>query len=118
MARRSADQIMRDNAIPSLSEQQTLVRSLSRLLAGVERAEGRGVTAFCRTPEERAARLALHEKEKAKMRALTAYLTKWGRTWEQRQAEMAKRTCPGCGRASASPSSNLCGDALMGRKCQ
>ena len=25
--------------------------------------------------------------------------------------------CPGCGRKGASPSSNLCGDALMGRDC-
>lgn len=28
------------------------------------------------------------------------------------------RKCPHCGRPAASPSSNLCGDALMGRDCR
>lgn len=29
----------------------------------------------------------------------------------------AHELCPHCGRVAASPSSNLCGDALMGRPC-
>lgn len=31
---------------------------------------------------------------------------------------LSPRGCPRCGRDAASPSSNLCGDALMGRPCK
>lgn len=82
MSRRSAEQIMRENAVPSYADQQTLVRSLNRAAGQVDWVEKllREGTVE-RTPE----RLAALEKNRTKMTTLTAYLRRYGRAWEQRQ---------------------------------